>query len=72
MIKESKYCTDIMKKKLRKNLRQLKKMIKALKTLNFGFFIIFMLRVMLKLQIIAISLENTMALHREIAISMLN
>ena len=47
--------------------------MKILKTLiNVGFVLIFMLRVMLKYEIIVISLENIEALHKEIVIPMLN
>ena len=48
-------------------------MMKILKTLiNVGFVLIFMLRVMLKYEIIVISLENIEALHKEIVMPMLN
>ena len=47
--------------------------MKILKTLiNVGFVLIFMLRVMLKYEIIVISLENIEALHKEIVMPMLN
>ena len=47
--------------------------MKILKTLiNVGFVFIFMLRVMLKYEIIVISLENIEALHKEIVMPMLN
>ena len=61
------------KNMLTKNLWSLKKIIKILRTLlNVGSAIMIILMVMLKEEIIAISLENVEVLHIQIEISMLN
>ena len=73
MIKESKYCSKVIKNVLTKNLCSLKKLMKIFRTLvNVASVIIIMLMMMLKYEIIVILLENIEALHIEILISMLD
>ena len=69
MIEESKYFIDIIKK-ISKEIVMTKKMMKVLKTSQN--VIMFMLMVMLKQEIIVISLQYKEALRIEIIISRLN
>ena len=49
MIKESKYCSDVIKNNLTKNLLRLKRTMMILRTqLNVGFMIMIMLIMILK------------------------
>ena len=75
MIRKSKFCTDIMKKHFNEELAMTREDDKGFKKpylLNVGFVIMFVLRVMLKLEIIVISLKNIVALHIKNVISKLN
>ena len=64
MTEEIKYHTNIMKKHYKRELVMPKMMIKILKhLLNVGFVIMFLLSVMLKQEIIVISLEDKECLH---------
>ena len=59
MIKESIYCNDVMKKHFKKTLGWLKKKMKILKTLlNIGSVTMIMLIMMLRLELIVISLRK--------------
>ena len=69
MIEESKYCIDIIKK-ISKEIVMTKKMMKILETPPN--VIMFMLMVMLKQEIIVITLQYKEALRIEIIISRLN
>ena len=67
MIEESKYCTDIRKKDFNRELVMTKMIMKILKTLrSVGFVIMFMLMVILKQEIIVISVEDKEVLQIEI------
>ena len=73
MIGESKYCSDMVKKHFNKELVMTKIDIKNLRTqLNVGSVIMIISTMMLKLEIIVISLENIKVLHIEMTKSMLN
>ena len=69
MIEESKYCIDIVKE-ISKEIVMTKKLMKILKTPQN--VIMFKLMVMLKQEIIVISLQYKEALRIEIIISRLN
>ena len=69
MKKESKHCSDMMKKDFNKEHVMIKEKMKILRTLlNVGFVIIFILMVMLNLETIVISLENIEIMRIEIVI----
>ena len=74
MIKESKYCTDIIKGHFNKDLVMSKEDDEDFEKtlLNFGFLIMLMFKVVSKQEIIIISLENIEVLCIEIVISNLN
>ena len=73
MIEESNYCSKVIKNILTKNLPRLKKTMKILRTLlNVVSVIMIILIMMLKSEIIVISLKNIEVLHIEIVISILN
>ena len=74
MIKESKYCTDIIKGHFNKDFVMSKEDDEDFEKtiLNFGFLIMLMFKVVSKQEIIIISLENIEVLCIEIVISNLN
>ena len=74
MIKESKYCTDIIKGHFNKYFVMSKEDDEDFEKtlLNFGFLIMLMFKVVSKQEIIIISLENIEVLCIEIVISNLN
>ena len=73
MIEQSNYCSKVIKNILTKNLPRLKKTMKILRTLlNVVSVIMIILIMMLKSEIIVISLKNIEVLHIEIVISVLN
>ena len=66
MIKESKYRSDVMEKHFNKELVMTKEDDEDFEILvNVGFVTIFMLRVILKYEVMAISMEKVEALHKE-------
>ena len=69
-MKESKYCSDVIKKHFTKNLWWLMKILKTLLDVGLAEMIIFIM--MLKKKTIVPSLENIEALHIEILVSLLN
>ena len=74
MIKENKYCTDIIKGHFNKDFVMSKEDDEDFEKtlLNFGFLIMLMFKVVSKQEIIIISLENIEVLCIEIVISNLN
>ena len=73
MIKESKYCSEVMKKHFNKEFVMTKEDNEDLRTLhNIGSVKMITLLMMLKLEIIVILLETLKVLHIEIVISILN
>ena len=70
IVEESKYCSDVRKKHFNKELVTTRNIIEIIKTiLNAGFMTVIMLMVMLKKEIIVMSLENIKDLHMETAMS---